>query len=420
MTSGAVPRIVIVGGGFAGLEAAFVLHEALGARAAITVVSAETTFTMRPDTVYLAFGATPAEMQIPLVEPLAHRGIPLVAARVDEIDPRAQLLFAHGEEIPYDYAILATGAAASPGRIPGLVDHGVVAWTPAELLRLRAGFREVRDRARGGARQRVLFVVPPHNDWPVPLYELLLMFEAWLRREGVRAMVSVQLATCERGYLRAFGPRTDAAVREALERRRIDGWEHATLQAVRAGEADFGEAGALPFDLLVAAAPYEAATTYRALGHDSRGFALVEQGSRRALGCEGVFVVGDAADFPVKQAVLALLQADAAAEAVVASIERREPRVVFVPTSVLLVDELDSAIFAQVPLHMSDTPAAPVQVVETEARYLLGASPAWRVGRKAMSRYLAWRLRSGKPFHGGLVWRGIQQGLEWMERAFAD
>lgn len=420
MTSGAVPRIVVAGGGFAGVESALMLRDALGERAAITVVSTETTFTMRPDAVYLAFDGTAAELEIPLAAPLAHRGIPLVAARVDDIDPHARVLFAHGEEIAYDYAILATGATADAERIPGLAEHAVVVWSPADLLRLRERFREVRDGARGGRRSTVLFVVPPHNDWPVPLYELLLMFDAWLRRESARSEVTVLLATCERGFLRAFGPRTEATLRHELAARRIAGMEHAMLEEVRAGEAAFGDAGTVGCDLLVAAAPYRAAADFRALARDSRGFVLVDQGSRRALGCDAVFVVGDAADFPVKQAVLALLQADAAAEAVVASIERRAPRFAFAPTSVLLLDELESAIFAQVPLHMTDTPCAPLQVVETEARYVLGSSPAWRLGRKAMSRYLAWRLRSGKPFHGGLMWRGIQQGLEWMERAFAE
>lgn len=420
MTSGAMARIVVVGGGFAGVEAAFTLRGALGERAAITVVSADTSFTMRPDTVYVAFGAAPSELQIPLVDPLVHRGIPLIAARVDDIDPASHVLLAHGVEVPYDYAILATGAEADVDRVPGLRRHAAVLWSPASVRDIHERFVAIRDQARRGEHRRVLFVVPAHNDWPVPLYELVLMFDSWLRRERVRQAVTVSLATCERGCLRAFGTRAEALLRRELEARAIEAWEHAVLEEVGPSVARFGEAGSLPFDLCVAAAPYRSSADFHALARDSRGFVLVDQGSRQALGCEDVFVVGDAADFPVKQAVLALLQADAAAEAVVARIEGRAPRFVFAPTSVLLLDELDTAMFAQVPLQVTDTPGMPLRVVEAQGRYVLGSSPAWRLGRKAMSHYLTWRLRSGRPFQGGFVWRGLQQGLEWMERAFAD
>ncbi len=414
-----VPHIVVVGSGFAGLEAAFTLRSSLGDRADVTVVSTDAAFTMRPDTIYLPFGASLEKMRTPIAEPLGRRGIPLVCARVDDIVPDAGVLLAEGRELFFDYAVIATGASPHPEEIGGLPEHGITLWAPLDLERLRDRFLRLRDEARRGAALRALFVVPPHNDWAAPLYEMVLMFETWLRRQGVREAVDIRLATHERGFLRSLGERMHQLLAHELMSRNIDTMCSTSLYAVRDHVAYFNGGDAIPFDLLVAAPPQSASTDFRSLPRDSRGFALVDQATRRSLGNANVFIAGDAADFPVKQAVLALLQADAAAAAIVGELEGHEPRFTFASTSVLLIDALDSALFAQVPLHASDTPGAPPQVVEHGERYLVGRSAAWRIGRRAMSAYLRWRLQSGKPFHAGTAWRRVNDAMRLMERTFA-
>ena len=55
------------------------------------------------------------------------------------------------------------------------------------MVTLRERFmRDARAAHARGSRQRALFVVPRHNRWSLPLYEVALMFDTWLRRERVR------------------------------------------------------------------------------------------------------------------------------------------------------------------------------------------------------------------------------------------
>jgi hypothetical protein len=133
-----------------------------------------------------------------------------------------------------------------------------------------------------------------------------------------------------------------------------------------------------------------------------------------------VFAVGDAADFPVKQAFLALLQADAAADHLAAEISGRQPAVDFEPMSMCIMEELNKATFAQVPLRYTDDPLRPVAVETSDAEhYKIGVSPIWRIGKKLLGLYLPWRFGAGEPFHAGFAWEAMDLGLKVMARVLA-
>ena len=58
----AIPQTIIVGSGFAGLETAFLLRMRARDKADITLVSERSTFTFRPNTIYIPFGAAPDKL----------------------------------------------------------------------------------------------------------------------------------------------------------------------------------------------------------------------------------------------------------------------------------------------------------------------------------------------------------------------
>ena len=123
MTTNGKARVAVVGGGFAGLESAFLLRSKLGARADITLVSDRDTFLFKPNTIYIPFGRDPSSLLIQLGKPTARRDIRYVRGAFEELDPDARRLRAGGQEIAYDYLVLATGAGMRPEEIPGLPEH---------------------------------------------------------------------------------------------------------------------------------------------------------------------------------------------------------------------------------------------------------------------------------------------------------
>lgn len=299
-------------------------------------------------------------------------------------------------------------------------EHALTLWTPEEMLQLRAGLQRTVERAKTGEHQRLLFLVPPNNKCSGPLYELVLMTDTWLRRQGVRDFVELTWTTVEQSYIAAFGPRLNTVVQAEFEERGIHGHKGFVVTGIEPNLVKYQNGHSLPFDVLISFPPYIAAMPFAGLPKDDRGFVNVDAESRRVTGLSDVFAVGDAADFPIKQAFLALLQADAAADHIAASIRGQTPDVNFEPMSMCVMEELNKATFAQVPLEYTDDPLKPIAVNEDDVEhYKVGVSPIWRLGKKVLGLYLPWRFGHGEPFHAGFAWDAMDLGLKVMSKVLA-
>jgi sulfide:quinone oxidoreductase len=412
--------VAILGSGFGGLEAAYLLAMRLGDRADLTLVSDEPRFLFKPNTIYVPFGLDPERLRVDIAGPARRRGITFLDGHVREIDPERRRVRGGGLRLSYDFLVLATGATTRPEDVPGLAQHGHTIWTVEDLLRLRGAFARLAEATGSGERRRVLFLVPPGNRCSGPLYEIVFMLDTWLRRRGAREGADLTWTTYETGYVQAFGPRLDTMVQAEFARRGITGHRGYVVDHVEPGRVVFADDQRLGYDLLVSFPPYAAATTYAGLEADDRGFLATDEASRRLPGHPEVYAVGDTADFPVKQAFLALLQADVAAELIAAEVMGKSTEARFDPTSMCVMEQLDTAIFAQVPLRATGRPEAPVEVrQELVRRYRVGMSPAWRLGKRLLGWYLPWRFQSGRPFHAGAPWTGMELGLNVMSRLLA-
>lgn len=420
MSDRSLAKIVVLGGGFGGLETAFYLRMKLHERADITLVSSQDHFVFKPNTIYIPFGLDPERLKIPLAAPARRRNITFVHATAREIDPVLRRVVADGGPLPYDYLVIATGAGMRSEEVPGLREHALTVWTPDEMLRLRNAFATLATDIRAGDRRRILFVIPPNNKCSGPLYEMVLMLDTWMRHRGIRSGADLVWTTYEAGYIQAFGPRLHEHVTGEFARRGITGFTQHVVDHVEPEEVVYRNGTRIPYDLLVAFPPYVASTAFPGLPADDRGFITTDLATRRVAGLPEVYAVGDAGDFPVKQAFLAFLQADAAAETLAADVLGTAAQGCFEPTSMCVMEEFDTATFAQVPLRVTGRADRPVEVrPDALAQYKVGASPVWRLGKKMLGLYLPWRFGAGNPFHAGLPWKGMEAGLKVMSRLLA-
>ena len=416
------PRVAIAGGGFAGLETAFTLRQRLGDQVDLTLISDHTHFLFKPNTIYLPFGYDERRLHIPLARPAArrlvqfHHGV-VTGMQQDRVELK------DGARIPYDFLVLGTGAAMRPTEVPGLAEHAETIWTPAAMHQLGDRLGELRSAAARGEHRRVLFLVPPGNKCAGPLYEIVFMLDTWLRRHGIRDRVTLTWTTYENSYIQAFGPRLHEVVSTEFADRGIEGHTGAVVGKVSADEVLYDDGSRRGYDLLVAFPPYVAAVEYPGVPADDRGFLRTEAASRLVAGTDNVYAPGDAGDFPVKQAFLALLQADAVADHIASRIDPRlavETRD-FEPTSMCVMEMFDTATFAQVPLATTGDPAGPVRVADDAgSRYRVGVSPVWRLGKKTLGLYLPWQFKAGRPFHGGRAWSAMELALRGMSAALAS
>ncbi|GAB3899793.1 hypothetical protein GCM10029964_086200 [Kibdelosporangium lantanae] len=410
------PRTVILGSGFAGLETAYLLRTHLGKDDAdVTVVSDRDDFLFKPNTIYLPFGAAEKPLHVPLRKAFQHRSIHHRAGVVEGIDADRGVVHTRGgTPIHYDKLVIATGAAMNPSEVPGLREHASQIWTPGQMHQLGEHIQWIAQNARHGHPQKVLFLVPPGNKCAGPLYEIALMLDTWLRARDVRHQVEITFTTYEQSFVQAFGPKLHELVTEEFAVRGITGHTGVSPDKVGETEVVYTDGTTREFDVLVAFSPYIAAVSYDGLPMDNRGFLTCEPESRAVVGHPEIYAPGDAGDFPVKQAFLALLQADAVAAQIAGEAGR------FEPTSMCVMEMFDKATFAQVPLRLTGDPDSPVEVdLNAADQYRVGTSRTWRLGKKTLGLYLPTQFRHGRPFHAGTGWRVMEAGLHAGARLLA-
>lgn len=415
-------HVAVAGGGFAGLETAFLLHHRLHGEVDITLVSDKGHFLFRPNTIYIPFGLDPAELEIPLEHPTERQQIKFVQDRVVGVDPSSHTLEMERGKLQYDKLVIATGAGMRPEEIPGLADHGATIWTPQTMLELRETVLRLIERGRERKPATLLFLVPPNNKCSGPLYEMVFMIDTHLRRADARDAIKIVWASAEHSYIQAFGPKLHEVVTQEFEERGIEGHLEHVVTEVTADQAKFQNGTVIDYDELVSFPPYIAAVPYEGLPADDRGFLKTDPESRAVTGVPDVYAPGDAGDFPVKQAFLAFLEADATAEAIVAEVRGQEvPRVTFDPVSMCVMEQFDKATFAQVPLRVTGEADRPVEVrPDAGDDYKVGVAPVWRLGKKMLGIYLPMRFRAGEPFHAGAAWQMMDVGLKAMSGVLAD
>ncbi|MDH6136322.1 NADH dehydrogenase [Kitasatospora sp. MAA4] len=155
-TGGAVIRILIVGGGCAGLTAAARLQQGLRAElrsgaVEITVVENRSYLTYQPLLAEVAAGSIdPRHVVVPL-----RRALPacrVLTARIARIDHARRLAWIVPEtgpevELPYDQLVLTAGSVSRTLPIPGLAEHGLGFGTVGEAVGLRNHILEQLDIA---------------------------------------------------------------------------------------------------------------------------------------------------------------------------------------------------------------------------------------------------------------------------------
>jgi NADH dehydrogenase FAD-containing subunit len=136
-------RVVVVGGGYAGLATALGLAgRTRGQDIGITLVNPVARFTERLRLHQVAAGQQLAQLSIP--DRCAGSGIEFVADRATAIDLDGRALrLEGGQELPFDVLVWATGSVADFARVPGACEHAFTLETMAGAQRLAVRLSEL-------------------------------------------------------------------------------------------------------------------------------------------------------------------------------------------------------------------------------------------------------------------------------------
>ena len=312
-------RIVVAGGGVAAVEALLAIRDLIGPLVAVELIAPERQLVHRPSSVGVPFGfGAPTPLDIDALA--ARLEVDVRRSVLVGADPeRSVALTEGGEEIAYDWLLIAVGAVPRP------VLQGAVTYAgPADGQRLET----VLKTAAETPGHRLVFALPAKAAWPLPLYELAAMSAIELRNRGV-AEPAITVVTPEQEPLWVFGRSGAQAVREMLEARGVELRTGVTPQAVLEGALALSSGETIPQDDVIAL-PILEGPRLIGLPADEDGFLPIDVHGR-LTGMRNVYAAGDATTFPIKQGGLATQQADAAVEHIALNLGARTHATPFRP-----------------------------------------------------------------------------------------
>ena len=296
-------RVLIAGGGVAGLETMLALRNLAPGLVVIELVAPTRDFVYRPLSVASAFGLGRAN-RFDLAQLVGEAGATYRPEAVVAVDPeRRRAIMASGRSLDYDAFVMTAGAAPYEA-LPGAVTF----WGSASEQPFAQTLRSVLK----GEIEKLAFAVPRSAAWPLPAYELALMTAAWLEDHGGPA-ATLTIVTPETTPLELFGEPAGAHVAALLAGRRIGFAGQALDATVEPAGLRVGPS-LVPADRVVAL-PGLRGRRIEGLPADANGFLPTDRHGR-VPGVDNVFAAGDGTSFPVKQGGIAAQQADAVAETI--------------------------------------------------------------------------------------------------------
>jgi sulfide:quinone oxidoreductase len=306
-------RILVLGAGFAGLELATILSEALGDDAGVTLIDEGDAFVFGYAKLDVMVGrSAPAEVRL-AYDTFAKPGIRFLRERVTAIDPEARRVTTDRGAHEADVLVVALGADYDFDATPGLIEGGNEFYSVAGAERLS----EVLPSFTRG-RAVVGVCGAPFKCPPAPSEAALLLHD-FLSERGVRDR-------CEISLVLPFGtpvppsPDTSAALLEAFAERGIE-----FVPGRRVGSLDperrvavLDDGSELAYDLFLGVPRHRAPRVVLESGLAEDGYVPVDSRTLETR-FPGVYAVGDVATVGVPKAgVFSEGQARAVARALLA------------------------------------------------------------------------------------------------------
>lgn len=388
-------RIVVIGGSFGGLTAAFELKRFLGKKAEVTVLCDDDRFVFIPSLPWVAMGSRKAgDITLPLKPILERKGITFVHEKAKGVDAEASKVLTETRDIPYDYLVIATGPSLAFEEVPGLgpdKGHTECIFTLEQAERTNKAWNKFLENPGPvvtGSVQGVSCFGPP--------YEYAFEVDVELRRKKVRHKVPMIFVTSEPyiGHFGIGGVRDSRRIMDdEFARRDIKIIANTAVGEILADEVRLKDGTKLPFKLAMFAPAMKGVPAVAHLGNP-RGFIPVD-GKYRHVKYKNIFAVGVAVAIaapeqtPVptgvpKTGYMTVKMAKTASLAIVADITGSTPPEDIPIDALCIVDMGNTAAYVK---------ASPVLPPRQESVYKEGIRFRW--GKIAFERYFLWKMKHG-------------------------
>jgi len=331
-------KIVVLGGGFAGVVAAERLASELSDEHQISLVSRSRNFVFYPSLVKLAFGkCLPEDVSFDLRRTMLSRRVNFIEAEVARLDLfQRRVVIAHGEvegKLPYDFLIFALGRRLATERITGFFENAHHLLSVDKALK----FGKAVSTFEGG---RAVIGQCDGARLPVPVYETALALAQLLEQNGRRSDAKITIVSPDSSGFQLGDPAVESALSKMLDRHGIELLRDFPITQVKPGTVITNDGRAVNSDLLMLLPPFQGSSAASHLGITSdEGYINVDW-TMRVVGAERMYAVGDCVNFSgPKMGHMAVQQGEVAAANLAAEIDGHEPVSHYIHEMRAVIDE---------------------------------------------------------------------------------
>lgn len=314
-------RVVVLGGGFGGVAAAYKLRDQLDEADEVILVDRTDWFAVGFRKTWALFEPAKWEQGTRSLASLQTRGIHFVQGEIEAIDPADRAAIVDGERLEADALILALGAEEDPEAVPGFAEYGHNPYSVADLARTSQALREF-----DGGRLLVGVIGEPHPCPPAPYEMAYLLREFYDERE---TEVDVAVFTPKPSSLPVAGEAGCMIVENRLEENGIRFLPNRRALEVERGTVQFSTARE-GFDLLLGIPPHRPPEVVVQAGLTGDSGWVEPDPATLATDYDGVYAIGDLTYIEMdngkplpKAGVFAEAQGETAAEHIAARLQGR-------------------------------------------------------------------------------------------------
>ena len=302
-------RILVLGGGSGGIVAATRLARRLAGQHQVTLIDRRPDHVYMPAFLFLMVGQRRPEEITRKLDRLGRRGVDVVQAEIEGIDPTRQEVATSAGAFPYDHLVVSLGMRPRSDLLPGFAEGADHAWEMDAALRLQKKLATFD----GG---RVVIGVPPgpYRCPPAP-YETQYILHDYFVRRGIRHRVQMDFFTRDpmpRGAAHDPAVWMDARAREMGITQHYAFAAEAVDPDAKVVQGRYGLS--LPYDLLFMVPPHQPSQVLiDSHMADSLAGIRVDYDTLETR-WDNVYAIGDCADVPASKAgVVAHQEADVVA-----------------------------------------------------------------------------------------------------------
>lgn len=282
-------RIVILGGGFGGLNSALWLGKKLKhTDHEVVVIADKPDFLYRPSLIWVPFNEREiTDISFPLAPTLEKVGVEFIEAHVKQVLPKEnKVIFQNESKIHYDFLVIATGGFADYEKIQGLTGNtSSIYWaedalkTKEELENLQSGDTVAIGVAQGNPCQSIA-------------YEFIFELDAFLKKREKN--VSLTFFTFEEALSKSAGEKAAELSKKHMEEKGITYHCNVEIEAVDKEKIELNNGLTIPYTFSMILPPYRGADYIFASSglHHENGMIPVHA-TLQTEQWENIYAVGD-------------------------------------------------------------------------------------------------------------------------------